>query len=492
MKMLKYKLILLVLLIGVGFGFTACESYLDKAPSDAYDDQTALVDIVDFERQVLNTYARLRSEAYYGGLQLLLPDVMGDNLILCSDGRGTYQDLWRWQFNATVTNPLWAYAYAGIKDANHVIQRLAPTNKFDGTDDEKRGKNALGAAYAMRAFFHFDLVRTYGKAYSLATASDPGVPYKENTIVDKPARESVHSNYTKIISDLEQAVALISDDYNRNANAYLTKAAVYGILARVYVTMAGNGNPTYMQKALDYASLAVAGNGSDIASRNAFASIWTGTNEIQEVMWRVAVTSSNSELIGNIYGQSAGADGYKNEYVATESYTDEVFTTDIRYTAWLSGEYFQDRPYWGIKKYRTRTGTSTANKVDAIVMRTSEMYLIIAEAQYHLGDEGAALVALDNVRRNRYSNFTSPGESGANLLTAIKRERRLELAFEGHRWHDLKRWGEGLTRDNKGDRADGSGNPSPFTTKGGNDPYWALPIPYDEILANPNLVQNQY
>jgi hypothetical protein len=470
---------------------SACDSILDEAPTNAFDDQTALVDIQDFERQLLNTYVRLRNEAYYGGERLLLPDAMGDNLILCSDGRGSYQELWRWQLNANTTSSLWAIAYTGIKDANHVIQRLTPDNKFIGTADSTRGDNVLAGAYAMRAFFHFDLVRTYAKTYAAASDEDLGVPYKFNTDVTLPARNTVHEVYEYILDDLQQAEALMTDDYNESDNSLLRKKSLYGLLARIYITMAGNGgNTAYLQKARDYALLAVKGDGTDVVARTAFAAIWTGTNTIDEVMWRVAIINSDAELPGNFYGQSSGTD-YRNEYVATQDWFAYYSAADIRATSWANGDLFQGRQYIGIKKYRTRTGSS-ANKVDAVVMRTSEIYLTLAEAQYHMGQEGLALAALDYVRAKRYNGFSSPAETGAALLAAIKLERRLELAFEGHRWFDLKRWGEGLTRDNKGDRYDGSGTPSPFTTKPGNDPYWALPIPYSEILANPNVVQNEY
>ena len=472
--------------------FNACDDLLDKVPSDAFDDETALVDIVDFERELLNTYVRLRNGSYYGGQMLLLPDVMGDNLILCSDGRGTYQEMWRWKFTANTTSSLWAICYTGIKDANNVIVRLTPDNKFEGTEDSIRGRNVLAGAYAMRAFFHFDLVRTYGKTFSLASDADPGVPYKENTEVNTPARNTVKDVYTKIIGDLEAAERLMTNDYNSADNSVLRKKTLYGIFARIYLTMAGDGNTTYARKARDYSALAVKGDGSDVVPRANFAAIWTGTNKIDEVIWRIAVLDSDSELPGNYYGQKTDGNDYKNEYVATQSWLSAWPSTDIRGTSWRSDDSFQGRQYIGVKKYRSRAGTSTANKTDAVVMRASEIYLTIAEAEFYLGNHAQALDALDYVRSKRYSSFVSGAESGQDLLNAILLERRLELAFEGHRWFDLKRLAKGLARDDKGDKADGAGNPSPFTSKAGNDPYWALPIPYDEILANSNIKQNIY
>jgi hypothetical protein len=56
------------------------------------------------------------------------------------------------------------------------------------------------------------------------------------------------------------------------------------------------------------------------------------------------------------------------------------------------------------------------------------------------------LTALDELRSNRYSDYTAGTESGSDLLAAIQLERRLELFAEGHRFFDLKRWNLGISR----------------------------------------------
>ncbi len=132
-----------------------------------------------------------------------------------------------------------------------------------------------------------------------------------------------------------------------------------------------------------------------------------------------------------------------------------------------------------------------------ILYRLAEMYLNYAEAQYHLGNEGEARMALNKVStRALQPEITA---SGSDLLEAIKRERRIELAFEGHNFWDERRWMNeaNLGFDIKGLRweKDDSGNlmsPTEYTvvTRPWFDKQYYLPIPNDEILKAPSLVQN--
>lgn len=123
-------------------------------------------------------------------------------------------------------------------------------------------------------------------------------------------------------------------------------------------------------------------------------------------------------------------------------------------------------------------------------MRTSEILISRAEAYARLNKNTEALVDLNTLRQSRYSNFVVGIETGADLLTAILFERRLELAFEGHRFFDLKRLGLGVTRSSFGDKSDGTGINNVTKTLPAGDIHFQLPLPQSEINANPNIVQN--
>lgn len=137
-----------------------------------------------------------------------------------------------------------------------------------------------------------------------------------------------------------------------------------------------------------------------------------------------------------------------------------------------------------------------------IHLRMAELYLNKAEALYHTGDEEGAREALKPIRER--AGMPAVTATGADLLEAIKNERRIEFAFEEHRYFDVRRWKEApkyfgstvhaitikkypdgkktyevdkLRSDVGGDR------------KWDDKMYW-LPIPKSEMDKNPNLVQN--
>ena len=139
------------------------------------------------------------------------------------------------------------------------------------------------------------------------------------------------------------------------------------------------------------------------------------------------------------------------------------------------------------------------NPKNWIWFRLGEQYLNYAEALYNLGQEGEARQAL-NVIRNR-AKMTEINSSGALLWNDIVHERRIELAFEEHRFFDVRRWmiaEDVLNRDATGveiiKHPDGTKTYHPGTLveqRKFNAPamYW-IPIPKEEIDKNPNFEQN--
>ena len=132
-----------------------------------------------------------------------------------------------------------------------------------------------------------------------------------------------------------------------------------------------------------------------------------------------------------------------------------------------------------------------------ILYRLAEIYLNYAEALYHVGgQEATALQFLNKVsKRALQPEITA---SGADLLEAIKRERRIELCFEGHNFFDERRWMEEshLGFDIKGlkwtKKPDGSLEFKEYTVV--KRPWWDkhyyLPIPSSEVEKAPSMVQN--
>ncbi len=476
-------------------GLWSCSDFLDVEPHDGVDQKGALENISDFQQQINDCYATMCSESYWGGQMILLPDVMSDNLILCDVGRKTYNEFFQFNQQSTTygNENTWVLAYNLILGTNAVITRLGDvSNKFETTADSTTSFGVLAQAYALRAMGHFDLVRLWAKRYDPATAAtDPGVPYKKNiNTEEKPSRNTVKEVYDNILADLDHAEKLFvrAKTYNNKINHKLNLKSFYALKARVLLTMAGTStDATEWTSVRDVALNAVKGDGTDMATRANFATVWNSVNTPTvnngEVLFRLAILDDDGLTPGNVYGQ-----GTLNEYCVSYSFNQMFTSVDIRQTAYRTTDANAGINYNGVNKWRGRGDRSKSKNItDILMIRTPEMYLVAAEACFNLGDEANAIKYMDYVRKQRYSNFTATVATGNQLKNLILQERRLELAFEGQRLFDLKRLDLDLARDDKGDQASGAGRAASVQQVPASDSRFIWPIPEGEKNANPNI-----
>ncbi|MBX3255989.1 MAG: RagB/SusD family nutrient uptake outer membrane protein [Chitinophagaceae bacterium] len=138
------------------------------------------------------------------------------------------------------------------------------------------------------------------------------------------------------------------------------------------------------------------------------------------------------------------------------------------------------------------------------LFRLSEMYLNYAEAQYHLGNEDKAREYVNKIRSRAGVNMPPITEGGTELLDRIYHERQIELAFEGHRYFDVRRWkiadeietthimGHEITKNPNGTFTYNRIKLTQDSRKNDwTDAFYRLPIPFSEIQkSNNSLVQN--
>ena len=202
----------------------------------------------------------------------------------------------------------------------------------------------------------------------------------------------------------------------------------------------------------------------------------------------------NVNTPGVNYYQVVGTSGIRSEYVVDFNLRQQYLATDVR-----TASYIQTSPFNGVMqnhvvKYNGRPG-QPVGVVDGKALRTAEVLLNRAEANYRNSNQTAALADLNLLKANRYTGFVNLiNLTGVPLLNEILRERRLELAFEGDRFWDLKRLNLPVQRDGtKGDRADGTGVTYLFLNlpvTGSGSHKFQLPYPTLEVNFNKNLTQN--
>jgi len=476
---MKNNIKLLVLIFSFGF-FLSCDDELnDLQPFTQGNPETFFNSVAAFQNGVDGAYKQLWN--YYSdpgsGLQGI-PDILSDNVILVRTGRTSNSNYFDYRYVASTGGAIdyyWSEAYEAVNVANLVIAQI--DNLGDGADKN----NILGQALAIRAWAHFDLVRIYGKipTQSADANASLGVVYLKVEDGDtddpfaEPARETVASNYAEIIGDLERASQLIGED---NGQGKLNAEGVYGLLSRVYLY---NGE---YQKVIDAANEVSV----PLATAEELEGLYTDSNEAGIVVKLAINTSSESSgnNVGVLYSQTSASDVL--EYAFDFDFYNSIDEDDLRlgvisYIGENSGNQYN-----AINKFLGETG-EVNGRVDVKVMRSAEVLLNKAEAQYELGQD--ALTTLDELRDLRYVSYDG-GETGSALEDAIQFERRVELSFEGHRFFDLKRRGEPIVRSTMGDIIDGSGTPPDFPTISADNFRFQLPIPIAEINANQNFVQN--
>jgi starch-binding outer membrane protein, SusD/RagB family len=472
--MKKYLIIGIILLL---INASCKKTELDLFPYNQIETEQAFNNQNDATLALNGMYYGLRvSGSYYQGTWSIIGDLTSDNLIISTNGRLSQRVFHNWQYNGDNTYGLFAGGYTIARRANAIIENIDKVKGAPATFIN----DAKAQALACRAMVYFDMARVYGKTPLTITPTDNlTVPYI--TSIDptiKPAKEPVIDFYNKLISDLTTANGLISSTY---VSGRLNKAAVNGLLSRVYLYKGDWANCIA-------ASTAALGASPVLPNIATFSGIWTDAAGDAGVLFKIKNTVvDNINTLGVNYYQVVGG-GIKSEYVVDYTLRQLFTANDVR-----TASYIQTSPYLGLSqnhvvKYNGKTGFP-AGVLDAKVLRTAEVLLNRAEAYYKSGNEPQALADLNLLKTNRITGYVNATLSGTALLDEILLQRRLELAFEGDRFWDLKRRNLPVLRSTFGDIADGTGATYVFPTLAAGDYRFSFPIPQSELNFNTNLTQ---
>lgn len=474
--MKRNKYIILAFLVGI----VACKkSDLELFPYNQIETSQAFNTEADVTLAVNGMYAGLRTSGSYfvNGTWNIIADVMADNLITnqSGPGRGTLRTFANWQYTGENTYGLFTGGYSIVRRANAILENI---DKFP---DGAFKNNAKGEALALRGMVYFDMARVYGKTYLNATATDSVMPYI--TVTDptiRPFKEPVQGFYDKVIADLEQAKTLIGTG---NGIYRLNKVSVSGLLSRVYLYKGD------WAKCIQ-ASTDALGATPNLPNRATFSGIWRDTTASASILFKVRNTNTDGINSPGVNYYQTVTEGIKSEFVVEYNFKQLFLPTDIRTTAYIQTSPFNGRNYNHVIKWAGRTGFP-AGVLDGKVIRTAEVLLNRAEAYYRANNATDALADLVLLKSNRYDPYVPETLTGLPLLNEILAQRRLELAFEGDRFWDLKRRNQPVVRDGtKGDLADGTGFPYVFTNLPAGSYKFQLPYPNDEVNFNTNLKQN--
>jgi hypothetical protein len=356
----------------------------------------------------------------------------------------------------------WDKCYQAIYMCNLVLE------KGEGVEMDATLKNQYFAEVRfLRAIIYFELVRNFG-----------GVPL----IIETPksldagsvqvTRNTVDEVYAQIIQDLQFAIQNLPAQYNSNDIGRATKGAAEGMLGKVYLTTG--------DKASAEAALRDVVNSGLYHLLDTYPEVWDVNNRnsaesLFELQFKATTDPSPMEnYFGSLYAVGIPGGGYGYN-LATEDLVNAYEPGDVRKDISMTPD--PNGVYYAIK-FNDPLMTSGFNSSHNFpILRYADVLLLLAEA---IGESTEAYDLINQVRKRAKLppiSASTPGTFNDKLL----HERRVELAFEDHRWHDLLRFGVAVPVMNKALASLG-------ITIGNDD--LLMPIPQTAISTNPNLEQN--
>lgn len=414
---------------------------------------------------------------------------------------------------------IWANNYASLARINRIIvlaDKLMATNPNEANDLKRIKAEAL----TLRAYCHLVIL-----SYFTPDMKDPnalaGILADRVFVVDVNdfPRNTNGEFYNLIQNDLTGAIALfdsMSPGTNIFSNIYANKIFAQGLKARAY---AFSGDYT---NAETWADTVINTSGLTSATYANYPSVFlTETNPLNvEVIFkfkRIATQNDQASNLHNAWYNGAPSVAGAPMFEIGRALFNKLNPLDTRYRTLVHPNSTIDPNYATSSDFRASDrlllnkhgGTltagaspwaataSNANNNDIKIMRFAEMYMIKAEARVAASDLTGAATAIKTLRDRRFT-AAQPLPTFANSTAAWKAildERRIEFAFEGYRFIDLKRLGtlanSGIDRD-PADYSSSSANypaanPSNLPL---NSYKWALPIPAIETNVNSAIQQN--
>jgi len=475
MKKMKKYTIILSTIFAMAFMTSCDQDNLNLNPFNALGSDVALNTPDDFEIAVNGLYAMMIDAPYYGADLMSFPDVLADNLIINLDARQTQRATFEWRYNPNLTRGgFMGDAYDVVQHANFILENI------DKLPAGAQRDNIEAQCYAARALSHFNVNNVFGEIPTQSGSSNSALGATlvfSSDIRQTLPRSTVGAVYTSVINDLENAKAKVSAS---NGIDRFNADAINGLLSRVYLY---NGQ---WQQAVDAAN-AVTGS---VAQFGNFTGVWDDSSDDGVLLKLINRDADTDVSTGVPYSQTL-TDGIFSEYVVDFGLFNLYSAQDVRQGAYIQTSAFGTTgTYNHVAKWLTSSINMGTGVLDIKIVRAAEVQLNKAEALANMNMDGPALAALDEVRSQRYVVIPGGGETGQALKDAIQLERRLELAFEGHRFFDIKRQGLPIQRTNAGQFSDGTGTPPLFLTLPAGDCLFQLAIPVREINVNPSAVQN--
>lgn len=440
MKMKKH-----IYIVGVLASLTlftnSCDDEINALkPQQSLDVTGAFNSEAAAQATLLGVYSTCQPLEMNGAMPQIISEFMSDNASFIGSFP-TFQEIRDYNTISTNANVsgIWQQHYRVILRANDVIANV-PTVVDAGFTDAERAQFIAEAKF-LRALAHFQLVNLFAQPYQFSNGNNLGVPVITEPFtgeVDFVGRNTVNEVHAQIKTDLTEAIAGLPDAYSSGTftRGRATKGAARALLGRLHL---------YRGEWADAASnsLAVLTSANPVFAPAPNYTFWTSKNTVEDVF-----TIQNSNIDNGRTGTGGWASWHRPaanggrgdmkfspELIA--AYTEEA--GDLRYALRSTGVGADAQS----GEFTTKWSDAVNNADNSPVIRSTEVLLNYVEAKAEQDNSVTQdLITRMNVLRTRagltawaLTDFASKDA----FITAVLKERRKELAFEGHRRMDLLR-----------------------------------------------------
>ena len=486
---LKYNLIAIALL---GFSFSSCSDFLEQNPQTDLSENDFYKTADDILSAVNGAYSSLQEGDIYGNWYVF-GEIPSDNTRNQLSGSVTTQNEFD-QFYIDTQNSMianfWKAAYKVINRTNTILGRI------DGIEinTELANRYKLECKF-IRALMYFNLVRVYG---------DVPLVLKEISISESYdiLREPKENVYNQIIADLKEAQDL-PVSYSTDEDGRATQGAAKALLANVYMTLHKYAEAeTILAEIINSGRYSLLENTPGSLNIDGYKNVFSPVNHnskegIFEIQFLKGGYGEGSNYANNFAPENSGTNvvavgGTGGNNIPEMDIYNAYEEGDLRRDFSMSLGYYDNRKNneWVESRYVCKFMDDPYQHNDASnnypVIRYADVILMYAEALNQNGKTAEACKYLNMTRRRGFGYQTTETRPDALQTTdkaqfalMVEQERRVELAFENHRWFDLIRTGRAVeVMRSKG-----------FSL---NETNLICPIPQKQIDVNPKLTQNDY
>lgn len=463
---MKKYIIGLTMMSALSMGLTSCSDFLDEPIRGQQDMSNYFTTEEECAKQITGCYNLLDCRGwwqiykFYNLCNITTDDCWMGNT---TQDPGEYRVACMFTGNTlelgTACQNFWQYRYKGITQCNIAIDKIQQIQ----FKDEKYKKRLIAEAKFLRGFYYLDLVKNFGGVPIMLSLKMPSE-------VQGVERASKEETYAQIEQDLKEAIPDLPTRAEQEASqiGHATSGAAKGFLAKAYLY---EGKYEEAEKILQELCCrgSYAGHTPEYKLMDDFGKVWNiDYNNNEESLFEIQTLDDTQYDLGEHYSVVVGSrDDSGWAWGLPTSDLENAFKNAgdnirLKYTILHDGQtdvpgdptWNEDNPYV-ISASKHKSGRcnmklfipvgkrpspydAVHNPLNIRLLRYAEVLLMYAEVENQLGHDSEAQWALNEVRgRVHLSPITSTGK---DLRDAIRTERRLELALEGTRLDDLRRW----------------------------------------------------